>query len=209
MVFLFGIIIWSFYEILITVLNIRFIQEAVLFGSNLHWIGASILRGGSEGSVVALVGITAGDYIPDKKMRKYAIPVAILLLSFFVVRTLLNGLPFKDYGGLVLSRRDIFALPSVVFFMSLFTFNIYWYFRMSDQFSKRRARFMFIAILVFSTIWSIAQYIANVRWVEVGMASTSLIVTILVFAWDIIFEVAMCYVSFYTIPHFFGLIEKG
>lgn len=207
-VFLTGTIIWSFYEVLITVLSIRSIQNAVLFGSNLPWIGASILRGASEGSVVALVGITAGDYIPDKRMRKYAIPAAVLLLSFFVIRTLLNGMPYKDYGGLVLSRRNVFALPSVMFFILLFVFNMYWYLRMSNPSSKNRAFLMFIATLVFSTIWSLAQFIANVRWIEVDMVEPSILVTILVFAWDIIFEVAMCYVSFYTLPNFLGFIEN-
>jgi hypothetical protein len=67
---------------------------------------------------------------------------------------------------------------------------------------------MFIAILVFSTIWSIAQYIANVRWVEFGVLQAVPFLEILVFAWDIIFEVAMCYVSFYTIPQYLGILTQ-
>jgi hypothetical protein len=209
-VFISGVVIWSFFEILITVLSIRYIEDAVLFGNNIHWLPASIIRGSSEGSVVALVGITFGDFIPNKQTRWRAVPAAVLLLSFFVARTLLTGLPTRDVGGVVLSRRDVFAWPSVLFFLVLLAFNIYWYLRVRDQFSRTRVRNMFIAILVFSTIWSVAQYIANVRWIEVLSGAVYLqalpLVEFLVFAWDIIFEVAVCYVSFYTIPHRLGLL---
>ena len=212
-VFLAGVVIWSCFEILIIVLSIRYIEDAVIFGQDLHWLPASILRGASEGSVVALVGITAGDFIPNKETRKFAIPAAILLLGFFVARTLLTGLPTRDVGGVVLSKRDVFAWPSVLFFMLLLAFNLYWYFRLGDASGKKRALYMFIATLVFSTIWSIAQYIANVRWIEVGVglgyAQAVPGLELLVFAWDIIVEVAMCYVSFFTIPYYLGIIPRN
>jgi hypothetical protein len=211
-VFLAGVVIWSCFEILITVTGIRFIEDAVIFGRDLHWLPASILRGASEGSVVALVGITAGDFIPNKETRKFAIPAAILLLGFFVARTLLTGLPTRDVGGVVLSRREVFAWQSVLFFMLILAFNIYWYFRLGDTSAKKRALYMFAATLIFSAIWSTAQYIANVRWIEVAeglsyvQAAPGL--ELLVFAWDIIFEVAMCYVSFFTLPYYLGIIRK-
>jgi hypothetical protein len=201
-------VVWSFFEILITVLSIRYIEDAVLFGFDLHWLPASVLRGASEGSVVALVGITAGDFIPNNETRKYAIPAAILLLGFFVARTLLTGLPVRAVGEAVLSRRAVFAWPSVLFFMLILAFNLFWYFKASDTSARTRARNMFIAILVFSTIWSLAQYIANVRWIEIGVLQAVPLLETLVFAWDIILEVAMCYVSFYTISHFLGIIKK-
>ena len=207
-VFLTGIVVWSAFEILITVLNIRYIEDAVLFGFDLHWIPASIIRGASEGSVVALVGITAADFIYREDTRNKAIPAAILVLGFFVVRTLLTGLPVRAVGEAVLSRRAVFAWPSVLLFTLLLAFNLFWYFRASDSASRTRARNMFIAIFVLSSIWSVAQYIANVRWVEVGMLQAAPLVEFLVFAWDIVFEVAMCYVTFYTIPHFLGVIDK-
>ena len=207
-VFLTGVIVWSFFEILITVLDIRYIEDAVLFGFDLHWLPASVLRGASEGSVVALVGIAAGDYIPRRDTRNKAIVAGTLLLGFFVARTLLTGLPVRDVGGAVLSSRAVFAWPSVLFFMLILAFNLFWYFRVSDLSAKTRARNMFIAILIFSSIWSIAQYIANTRWVEIGVFQAVPLLEILVFAWDIIFEVAMCYVSFYTIPHFLGLLNQ-
>ncbi|MFX1265206.1 MAG: hypothetical protein ACFFCK_10050 [Promethearchaeota archaeon] len=209
-VFLAGVVIWSCFETLITVLSIRYIEDAVLFGINIHWLSASIIRGSSEGSVVALVGISFGDFIPNRQTRWRAIPAAVLLLSFFVARTLLTGLPIRNVGGVVLSRREVFAWPSVLFFLALLAFNIYWYLRVGDQSNKTRVRNMFIAILVFSAIWSVAQYIANVRWIEVFSGAIYLqaapLVEFLVFAWDIIIEVATCYISFYTIPHRLGLV---
>ena len=114
----------------------------------------------------------------------------------------------RAVGEVVLSRRDVFALPSVIFFMILFAFNMYWYFKMGDASAKTRARNMFIAIIVFSLIWSTAQYIANVRWVEIGVIQAVPLLEILVFAWDIVFEVAMCYVTFYTLPQSLGLLSQ-
>ena len=207
-IFLTGIVIWSFFEILITVLEIRYIEDAVLFGLDLHWLPASIVRGASEGSVVALVGITAGDFIYRTDTRNKAVPAAILVLGFFVARTLLTGLPVRAVGEAVLSRRAVFALPSVLFFMLILAFNLFWYFRASGSEARTRARNMFIAIIILSSIWSIAQYIANVRWIEIGVLQAAPLLEFFVFAWDIIFEVAMCYVSFYTIPEFLGLIKK-
>ena len=207
-VFLTGSVVWGFFEILITVLNIRYIEDARLFGFDLHWLPASVLRGASEGSVVALVGITAGDFIPRKDTRNKALLAGILLLSFFVARTLLTGLPVRAVGEAVLSRRAVFAWPSVLFFMLILAFNMYWYFRMSDPATRNRARNMFIAIIVFSLIWSSAQYIANVRWIEIGVLQAVPLLEILVFAWDIVLEVAMCYVSFYTIPQTLGLLTQ-
>ena len=207
-VFLTGVVVWSCFEILITVLGIRYIEDAILFGFDIHWLPASVLRGASEGSVVALVGITAGDFIPNRETRKFAIPAAIVLLGFFVTRTLLTGLPLRAVGEAVLSRRAVFAWPSVLFFMFILAFNLFWYFRTSDTAARTRARNMFIAIIVFSMIWSTAQYIANVRWVEIGVLQAVPLLEILVFAWDIIFEVAMCYVSFYTIPQYLGLLSQ-
>jgi hypothetical protein len=109
-------------------------------------------------------------------------------------------------GETVLSRREVFAWPSVLFFMLLLAFNLFWYFRASRPEARTRARNMFIAIIVLSSIWSIAQYIANVRWIEIGVLQAIPVLEFLVFARDIIFEVAMCYVSFYTIPHYLGIL---
>jgi len=81
-VFLTGIVVLSIIKILITVLSIRFIEDAILFGFDLHWMPASVIRGASEGSVVALVGITAGDFNPNKETRKYAVPALLNTLDF-------------------------------------------------------------------------------------------------------------------------------
>ena len=50
------------------------------------------------------------------------------------------------------------------------------------------------------------------RWIEVtvGMSYVQAVLglELLVFAWDIIFEVAMRYVSFFTIPYYLGFIPS-
>jgi hypothetical protein len=204
-VFLLGIVIWSIFELITTALNIRYIVDATFFNLDLHWVLACILRGSSEGAVVALVGIVFGDFIPNRKYIKFALPAGIILIGYFVFRTIRNGLATRDVAGDVSSRRDVFAWPSVIFFAIFAIFNIIWFIYQKDPQTRKRALSMFITTLSFATIWSIAQFIANTRWVEVstngGYSQTTVFVTILIFAWDLIFEVAMCYLAFFTIQN--------
>ncbi|MFW9851721.1 MAG: hypothetical protein ACFFDS_02140 [Candidatus Thorarchaeota archaeon] len=204
-VFITGIVIWSSFELIITALGIRYIVDATFFNLDLNWILAAILRGCSEGGIVALVGIIFGDYIPRKKSMKFALPAGLILISYFVFRTIMNKLAFRDVGGDVSSRRAVFAWPSVVFFAFFLIFNVIWFIYQKDPQIRKRAISMFVTVLVFATIWSVAQYIANTRWVEIssngGFEQTTVLVTILIFAWDLILEVALCYLSFFTIQN--------
>lgn len=50
--------------------------------------------------------------------------------------------------------------------------------------------------------------ISLVRRIEIGALQAVPLLEILVLAWDIIFEVDMCYVSFFTIPHFLDIIKE-
>lgn len=206
-VFFTGIIIWSLFEIIMTAVGVRIIVEGYLFKPHLelHWVIASILRGTSEGAVVAIVGIIFGDYIPKKKTWKYALPAGLLLIGYFMFRTLRNGLATRDVGGLVSSRREVFAWPSVLFFATFVVFTVIWFIFSKDPKLRKRALSMFVTVLIFATLWAVAQYFANTRWIEIdtggSFVEASPIITILVFAWDLIIEVALCYVAFYTIPN--------
>ncbi|MFW9904198.1 MAG: hypothetical protein ACFFFH_07700 [Candidatus Thorarchaeota archaeon] len=211
-IFITGVVIWSVFELMITLLGIRSGVKPTIFGIELHWFIAGIIRGSSEGAVVAIVGIIFGDYISSRDHVKIAFPAAILILAFFVSRTLINGLPDKEIGGAVLSRREIFAWPSVLFFLFFVILVTTWYISQKDSQIKKRVRNMFISTCIFSSIWSIAQYVANTRWIEVKTNTTYVrappIVEFLVFAWDIIFEISLCYVAFLVIPSILNLIKS-
>lgn len=213
-IFITGMVVWSGYETIITFLGIRGVIAAYFMGRELNWLIAVILRGSSEGAVVALVGIIFGDYIPHKKYRKIAIPTAIIVLFYFVTRTLMNSLPSRDIGGAVGSRREVFEWQSVLFFVIISFIVISWYIKENNAKRKKRARNMFIVLIIFSSIWSIAQYIANTRWIEMktntllAYTHAPFLVEVFVFSWDIIFEISMCYVSFLVIPYFFILIRN-
>lgn len=156
-VFTTGTVIWSIFELMITFLGIRSSIDAWIFGIDLHWVLAGIIRGSSEGAVVAIVGVIFGDYIPNRNQIKIALPAAILILAYFVSRTLINGLPRKEIGGAVLSRREIFTWPSVLFFLFFTILIVIWYVSQKDPLIKKRAQNMFISTCIFSSIWSIAQ----------------------------------------------------
>jgi hypothetical protein len=206
-VFFTGIIIWSLFEIIMTAVGVRYIVDGYLFkpSLNLHWILASILRGSSEGAVVAIVGIIFGDYIPRKKTWKFALPAGVLLIGYFMFRTLRNSLAIRDVGGAVSSRREVFAWPSILFFAIFVIFTVVWFILSKDSQLRKRALSMFVTILIFATLWAVSQYFANTRWIEIdtggGYVEASPIITVLVFAWDLIIEVALCYVAFFTIPN--------
>ena len=211
-VFITGVVIWSAFELMITIFGIRSSVEPTLFGITLHWFFASVIRGSSEGAVVAIVGIIFGDYISSRDHIKIAFPAAILILAFFVSRTLINGLPSKEIGGDVLSRREIFAWPSVLFFLFFTILVATWYISQKDSQIKNRARNMFISTCIFSSIWSLAQYVANTRWIEVktdiAFVQAPPILEFLIFSWDIIFEISLCYVAFLVIPIMLNLIKQ-
>ncbi|MFX1515973.1 MAG: hypothetical protein ACFFC6_06665 [Promethearchaeota archaeon] len=211
-VFITGTVVWSIFELMITILGNRSSAEPLLFGIDLHWFLAGIIRGSSEGAVVAIVGIIFGDYISSRNHIKIALPAAILILAFFVTRTLINGVPSKEIGGTVLSRREIFTWPSVLFFLFYTFLVVIWYISQKNFQIKKRARNMFISTCIFSSIWSIAQYIANTRWIEMKSNSTFVqappILEFLVFSWDIIFEISLCYVAFLVIPIMLNLIKQ-
>jgi hypothetical protein len=211
-VFITGVVIWSIFEIMITILDIRSSVEPSIFGIDLHWFLAGIIRGSSEGAVVAIVGIIFGDYISNRDHIKVALPAAILILGFFVSRTLINGLPSKEIGGAVLSRREIFAWPSVLFFLFFSILVFTWYISQKDSQIKNRVRNMFISTCIFSSIWSLAQYVANTRWIEVKndtvFTQAPPILEFLVFTWDIFLEISLCYVAFLVIPIMLNLIKQ-
>ena len=211
-VFITGTVVWSIFELMITILGIRSSVGVTLFGNNLHWFLAGIIRGSSEGAVVAIVGIIFGDYISSRNHIKIALPTAILILAFFVTRTLINGLPSKEIGGAVFSRREICTWPSVLFFLFYAFLVVIWYFYQKNSQIKKRVRNMFISTCIFSSIWSTAQYIANTRWIEMKSDSTFVqappILEFLVFSWDIIFEISLCYVAFLVIPIMLNLIKQ-
>ncbi|MFX1504688.1 MAG: hypothetical protein ACFFDC_01115 [Promethearchaeota archaeon] len=211
-VFITGAVVWSVFELMITLLGIRSSVDPTIFGIELHWFVAGIIRGSSEGAVVAIVGIIFSDYISSRDHIKIALPAAILILAFFVSRTLINGLPDKEIGGVVLSRREIFAWPSVLFFLFFVILVVTWYISQKDPQIKKRVQNMFISTCIFSSIWSIAQYIANTRWIEMKSNSNFIqappVVEFLVFAWDIFFEISLCYVAFLVIPIMLNLIKQ-
>jgi hypothetical protein len=70
---------------------------------------------------------------------------------------------------------------------------------------------MLAVMVIFAAVWTVAEVVANVRWIEVGAPGDySLAPPALAFgafAWDVVAEIGLMYVPFLAIPHIFGAIK--
>ena len=211
-VFLYGSLFWFAIEFIIQLQGTRDIITATLFGKIIPMWFAALLRGISEGGLIALIGLFFGDrifkkvYVKDKKKLISRILFAVFLI-LIVVSSLSQALPFKDINGDVASRRLMFN-PSAMFSLSLlFAFIIFWAYK-ADNKAKLRSLYMFLIMVIASGIWTIAEVFANTRWIELGTARAPFIIEFLVLSFDVVIEIALLYVPFFAIPYLLGWIKK-
>jgi len=211
-VFLYGSLFWFAVEFIIQLQGTRDITSATLFGTIIPMWFAALLRGISEGGLIALMGLLFGDRIFKKTYVKGGSKIItrivfIVFLILMVISSLSQALPYKDINGDVASRRLMFDSGAMIAFTLLFAFIIFWIYK-ADKPAKLRSLYMFLVMVVASGIWTLAEVFANTRWVELGTARAPFIVEFLVLSFDVIIEIALLYVPFFAIPYLFGLIKK-
>jgi hypothetical protein len=143
--------------------------------------------------------------------RKLWLGLFCALFIFMLVGLLSQAVPEKLVGSDVHSRREIFAWPALIF-MGLFTvIDIIWY-KVSDAETRRRTNYMAIFMALFGLAWTLGEYFANTRWIEIGVAPNALtrappFIELFAFAWDIIVEFSLVFIPFLAIPTFMGIIK--
>lgn len=211
-IFLVGTLIWGTVELSLVLNGTRDFNDVSLFEIQLPAIVSAYIRGASEGAVIALIGIGFGDrFIPKKNRNRTAI--YFLFFMGLIAWSIFSGNPsMRDIGGEVASRRAVFTLVSVSFLAISTLFSLVWYFKLENSRMKKRALFMFLTLVLFATVWTVFEVVANARWVEIGSEGSytraPVAIEFLVLAYDVVIEIGFCYMPYLAIPSLCGWISN-
>ncbi len=210
-VFLTGTLLCIGFELVIQLSGNRDMGDKYLFGIVIPlWLSIPI-QGMAEGGFVAIVGIFFGDFLTDSKTRKYGIIGLAVAIVLMVVPTLVQGLPAPNVGGDVPSRRDIFAPATLGFMIAVIIINIVWFKRHQGP-VRMRAVYMILASLIFFAMWTLGEWAANTRWIEVGTLGSTLsqappAIEFFALAWDSVVEITLVFMLAFFIPYRLRLIK--
>lgn len=209
-VFLIGTVIWGGVELSLQIAGTRVVVQNYLFGLPLSVFSTALLRGTSEGAVIAIIGVFFGDRLLDSKDRKWSIVGFILLNLVIVLMVLQQYQPTITSGENVPSRREIFTPVAVIFMILMIIIDLYWYFR-SDSITRKRGLWMFYVLLLFSTIWTLTEYLCHTRWIEImslgSLQHADPITEFLALLYDIVVEIGFAYVPYLALPYLFRWIK--
>ncbi|GAB4307989.1 MAG: hypothetical protein Kow0069_05860 [Promethearchaeota archaeon] len=209
--FLFGTATWTLAELVLQTSGVREIHQATLFGAPLPFAASVTLQGASEGAVVAVLGLFCGDRMLEKGSRWRGALVLLLTTAAAATKALLGGPPDRDVGGDVPSRREVFAAGPVAFLSVVGALVVAWCWRTDSQ-TRRRVLAMFVSMVVFAGFWTLAEFVANARWIEVesagGLVLAPPALQFGALAWDVVVEIALAYIPFFAVPRVLGLIKS-
>lgn len=210
-IFLTGFIIWTGIELFIQARGVRAMVESRLFGMPLPMVCSAALRGLSEGAAVAIIGIFFGDRITSGVRRKAWVAAFITLLGMMALLVLAQGGAGVNVGGEVPSRRNMFTQLSVIYMALMVAIDAAWLMG-TDPRSRRRGIAMLLVMILFATVWTLFEFIATTRWIEIGgfpsIRRASPAVEFLALGYDVVVEIAMAYLPFFIIPSVLGLIRN-
>ena len=226
---IFGTLIWSAAEGFMQLLGIRDFQQNYLFGFPLPLIIAIPFQGLVEGAFIAVTCLFLGDLMREKKTRLLSILVFTGLMVLMAVFAFTQGIQVPNYGGIVRSRRNMTTLIPILLLCVLIYANIAFfiihprekwegrrlgtYLKIKPSRNDRiRGYYMFLLMLIFGTVWTAAEYIAGSRWIEVGIDGSTVhadpITEFLALAWDVVVEITVAYIPFFTLPLGLKLIQS-
>jgi hypothetical protein len=204
-IFLVGTVAWTIMELVAQRSGIRQFQQPQLFHQPLPLWCSLPIQGAAEGGVVAIFGIFAGDRIIDPRTRKIAVAGLMISMGLLIIWALTGDTHAPAPGGIVPSRRNIFAPLSVVAMTAFSVFSVLFIWTTTPEL-RQRGLWMFMVMTLFASCWNGAEWMAGTRWVEVGrMISTTLApppVAFGAFVYDVVAEVSMPYLSFLAIAAF-------
>lgn len=71
---------------------------------------------------------------------------------------------------------------------------------------------MFLTLVLFATVWTVFEVVANARWVEIGSEGSytraPVAIEFLVLAYDVVIEIGFCYMPYLAIPSLCGWISN-
>ncbi len=212
-IFLIGATIWTFVELLAHSSGNRVMTPPFLFGAAIPRLFGALLQGTFEGAFMSVLGVMFGDRLIDVETRKKYLVIFVGILSLIFLSSILRWVPAKNIGGNVSSRRRMFGFGGTIFFLTIVAMNLIWLWKKANKIQRRRVIFMFTVMLLITTVWTIGEYLANTRWIEVGIAPDNLrqappIIEFAALNYNNVIEFASAYVIFIIIPYELGLIRE-
>ncbi|MHA1256194.1 MAG: hypothetical protein ACTSQD_00830 [Promethearchaeota archaeon] len=225
-VFITGTLIFIMAEIGMQFSGTRVLQEKFLFGVNITtWLWLTIpLQAISEMTYLAVLGLLFSDKIMNEETRKhwtvYFIIVTILRYIIPAIVLLSMGHNYANVNAgdpSIPSRRDIFAIETILSILILSFLTLYWLIR-TDRETRKRALFLFYTVLGLSIAWTIGEWITGQRWIEVGIKNpdgtyshlqrADPLLEFVILAYDVVIEMVLMYISFLAIPYLLKLIKS-
>jgi hypothetical protein len=207
-VFITGTLIWGATEYILQLSGMRKFDVVSLYNNELPLWTTALLRGTSEGATIALIGLVFGDLIIAKSRKTQILGwVTFLIFTLGIMRLVLaQTQEIRPIGGAVISRREMFSFIAVFYMIAFVVFDMVAYIK-ADAPLRKRAAAMTIILVIFASIWTLSEFFSLTRWIEVesngGYALAPGYLTFLAFLYDIIVEIALCYLSFLFLPMIF------
>ncbi|MBD3351086.1 MAG: hypothetical protein GF364_06335 [Candidatus Lokiarchaeota archaeon] len=209
-----GALMWGLAELFLQLSKTRDFIPVSLFGVDLPFIIQICIQGVVEGAFVAIFCMFFSDRIifieykkedDGKNKRRLFSIVFIILMGLLIIDALKYGIQTPDYGGDVPSRRSMFEPIPLTFLAIMVVIDLIFLIRASSYY-KKKGLYMTLLMIVFGAVWTIGEYIAGTRWIEIGIEGATNhappLVEFLALAFDIIIEIALAYLPFLAIPYF-------
>jgi hypothetical protein len=206
-VLLAGSLTWTAVELALQLAGMRVMPDRTLLGISLPLLVSAPLQGAAEGGAIAVLGLFVGDRLLCRDTRTAAIGGLLGLCALAVVPILLYGETVRE----VTSRRDILAVPSILFCSALLATDVVLWLRWPVW--RRRAVAMWTALLAIGTAWTIAALAAGGRWIEVAgslpgtYTRANVVWQALGLGYDVVVEIACAYVAFLAVPAMLGVLS--
>lgn len=208
-----GTIVWSLAELVLQVTGTRELAPVAMFGWPVPFLVQVILKGAVEGAGVAIFCLFFSDRVIDGPPRERRIWAGIFtgLLGLMLFDAFRHGVHVPAYGGAVPSRRSMLEIGPLIFLAVSTALVVGWALTTPHPELRRRAIAMFAFMLIFGTVWTLAERAAGTRWIEVGEFGASrhapAWVEIGALAFDVVMEIAVAYLVFFAIPAMRGRIR--
>ena len=195
-------------------------QDKLLFGTDITSMPSLWIPMMAIGDVVvpAVMALFIADRIrsPETRRKWILILVIWLLVRDFLpyVFLYISGSSFANIpigDPLIFSRRNMIEIGTLMALSIIIIITLIWFLR-TDKQSRQRGLYMIGVMLILMTVWSFGEWLAGHRWIEVGPEKgpwtlAPPLISLGMFAYDIVIEMGLFTASFLAFPSLFKLIE--
>ena len=203
-VFIVGAIIWTIVEMFLQLSGTREYNANYIYGFEIPLYISIPIQGMAEGAAVAVICLFFGDRMIDIETRKITTIVFSILMVLLFLSSFSEGIQTPNYGGDVPSRREMFKISAWIFLGTMTIATLIFFFVKSKPEQRMRGLYLLILMIIFGTVWTLGEYLAGTRWIEVGTESNTRHAPPLIefgaLAFDVVIEIAVAYVPFFSIP---------